>query len=97
MDSSRTSKQSEGGQKQVNSHDHAMAKRTIRRGRPPKKEKSMVKVSLYITEDQDHFLEQLKRETGLDKSEHHRRAMELYEKHLLSQRETTFRRRKTDK
>jgi hypothetical protein len=56
----------------------------------------MKKVSLWITGDQDKFLNTLKRITGIDKSEHHRRAMDLYQQHIQSLEETSQRRRKTD-
>lgn len=56
----------------------------------------MLKVNLWITEEQDQFLNDLKKKTGLDKSEHHRRAMDLYRDYLQSLKQSSEQRRSTD-
>lgn len=56
----------------------------------------MVKVNLWVTTEQDQFLNNLKSETGLDKSEHHRRAIDLYRDYLQSLKKSPEQRRSTD-
>lgn len=55
-----------------------------------------LKVNLWITEEQDSFLDELKEVTGLDKSEHHRRAIDLYRDYLQSLKRSPEQRRSTD-
>lgn len=56
----------------------------------------MKKVNLWITNDQDDFLNRLKDVTGLDKSEHHRRAMDLYRDYIETLKQSPKQRRGLD-
>lgn len=65
-------------------------------GKLDKSNSRKVKVNLWITREQDAFLTEMKEKTGLDKSEHHRRAIDLYREYMESLKKSPMKRRSTD-